>query len=56
MAIAEYERAIELNPNFSLAYGCLGDALSEIGDSDEAIKNINFAWHTPAAGRPLFEE
>jgi adenylate cyclase len=43
LAIAEYERAIELNPNFSLAYGCLGDALGEIGNSDESIKNINFA-------------
>ena len=43
LAIAEYERAIELNPNFSLAYASLGDALGEIGNSDESIKNINFA-------------
>jgi len=43
LAIAEFERAIELNPNLSIGYGFLGGALSGIGKSDEAIKNINFA-------------
>jgi len=38
-AIAEYQRAIELNPNFSLAYGSLGTALNYIGEFDESIRN-----------------
>jgi adenylate cyclase len=42
-AMMEYKRAIELNPNCSLAYGCLGDLLSESGDPDESIKNNEIA-------------
>ena len=43
LAVAEFERAIEINPNCSLAYGCLGDVLSEGGDPDESIRNNEFA-------------
>ena len=38
-AIAEYQRAIELNPNCSLAYGSLGTAFNYSGESDESIRN-----------------
>jgi adenylate cyclase len=43
LAIAELKRAIELNPNCSLAYGTLGDFLGEYGDSEESIKNNEIA-------------
>ena len=39
IAIAEFQRSIELNPNFAQAYGALGSVLSIAGDPDEAIKN-----------------
>jgi cytochrome c-type biogenesis protein CcmH/NrfG len=39
MAIAELKRAVELNPNCSLAYGSLGTVLSYSGEPDESIKN-----------------
>jgi adenylate cyclase len=38
-SVAEFERAIELNPNCSLAYGSLGTALSYSGEVEESIKN-----------------
>ena len=38
LAIGEYKRAIEINPNCSLAYGALGTVLST-KDPDESIKN-----------------
>ncbi len=38
-AVAALERAVELNPNCSLAYGSLGTALSLVGRVDEAIAN-----------------
>ena len=43
MAIAELERAVELNPNCSLAYGTLGTVLSYSGEPDESIKNNEIA-------------
>ncbi len=43
MAIAELERAMELNPNCSLAYGTLGTILSFSGKPDESIKNNEIA-------------
>ena len=43
MAIAELKRAIELNPNCSLAYGALGDFQGESGDPEESIKNSEIA-------------
>jgi adenylate cyclase len=43
MAIAELKRAIELNPNCSLAYGSLGTVLSFSGEFDESIKNNEIA-------------
>ncbi len=36
-AVGEYERALDLNPNFATAYGYLGWALVFDGQSDEAI-------------------
>jgi adenylate cyclase len=38
-SIAEFQRAIELNPNCSLAYGSLGTALNLSGEVEESIKN-----------------
>ena len=42
-AIAEYQRAIELNPNCSLAYGSLGTAFNYIGEFDKSIRNNEIA-------------
>jgi len=42
-AIAEYQRAIELNPNFSLAYGSLGTAFNYTGEPGESIRNNEIA-------------
>src|SRR5262249_4787959 len=38
-AIAAYQRAFELNPNFSLAFGSLGTVLALAGRVDESIRN-----------------
>ncbi|MGR3716768.1 MAG: tetratricopeptide repeat protein [Thermohalobaculum sp.] len=42
-SIAALERAVELNPNCSVAYGSLGTALSLVGRVDEAIANQEIA-------------
>lgn len=42
-ATFELKRAIELNPNFSLAYGSLGTVLSFSGEFKESIKNNEVA-------------
>lgn len=42
-SIAALERAVELNPNCSLAYGSLGTALALVGRVDEAIENQQIA-------------
>ena len=38
-AIAAYRRALELNPNFLLAYGSLGTVLALAGRAEESIRN-----------------
>ncbi|MHC4103672.1 MAG: adenylate/guanylate cyclase domain-containing protein [Planctomycetota bacterium] len=43
LAEAELKRAIELNPNCSLAFGSLGTVLSYSGEPDESIKNNEIA-------------
>jgi adenylate cyclase len=43
LAVAELKRAIELNPNCSLAFGSLGTVLSYSGEADESIKNNEIA-------------
>jgi adenylate cyclase len=43
LAIAELRHAIELNSNCSVAYGALGNILSEFGDPEESIKNNEIA-------------
>ena len=42
-AIGELERAIELNPNCSLAYGSLGTVLSYAGQPEKSIANNEIA-------------
>ena len=42
-ALAALERAVALNPNFSLAYGSLGTLLGILGRSEEAIANQEIA-------------
>jgi TolB-like protein len=42
-SIAAFERALELNPNCSLAYGSLGTVLSLVGRVDESIANQEIA-------------
>ena len=41
--VAALERAVELNPNCSLAYGSLGTALALVGRTEEAIANQQIA-------------
>ena len=38
-AISELKRAIEINPNCSLAYGSLATVLNHTGQPDEAVAN-----------------
>ncbi|OKO70440.1 hypothetical protein AC629_40390 [Bradyrhizobium sp. NAS80.1] len=38
-AVAAYRRALELNPNFSLAFGSLGTVLALAGEPDESVRN-----------------
>ena len=42
-AIAALERAVEINPNCSVAYGSLGTALALVGRSEEAIASQDIA-------------
>lgn len=42
-SIVALERAVELNPNCSLAYGSLGTVLGLVGRTDEAIRNQQIA-------------
>lgn len=42
-SIAALERAVELNPNCSLAYGSLGTVLALVGRVEEAIENQQIA-------------
>ena len=47
----EYQRAIDLNPNFAAAYGCRGFALASEGQSEQAIPDLEQAIRmSPAAG------
>lgn len=43
LAVTELKRAIELNPNCSLAFGSLGTVLNYSGEPDESIKNNEIA-------------
>jgi tetratricopeptide (TPR) repeat protein len=42
-AIVEYDRAIELAPDFALSYNNRGQAYTDIGDFDQAIADLNRA-------------
>jgi TolB-like protein len=42
-AIAAFHRALEINPNFSLAHGSLGHALTFAGQAEEGIEEISHA-------------
>lgn len=42
-AIAAYKQALEINPNFSLAYGSLGTALVWGGQFDDSIATVELA-------------
>ena len=54
LAIAETKRAIELNPNCSVAYGLLGNVLSQSGNPDESIKNSEIAIRTNPRDPSIF--
>lgn len=45
LAVAEFDRALELNPNFAAAHGYLGWALAFDGQSQEAAKHLEEAVH-----------
>jgi TolB-like protein/class 3 adenylate cyclase/tetratricopeptide (TPR) repeat protein len=60
-SIAAFRRAIEQNPNFAMAHGCMGDALAFGGNPDAALEAIDRAmrmsphdpfnaWYLHAAG------
>src|SRR5829696_2027294 len=42
-AIGAYQQALEINPNFSLAYGTLGATLARVGRFDESIATVEMA-------------
>jgi tetratricopeptide (TPR) repeat protein len=42
-AVQEFQRALEINPNFAAAYGYLGSALAFDGQSDQAIHHSELA-------------
>jgi len=42
-AVGEFERALDLNPNFAAAHGYLGYALAADGQSDQAIAHLQQA-------------
>jgi tetratricopeptide (TPR) repeat protein len=42
-AIAQFRRAIEIKPDYALAYNNLGSALTELGRFDEAVSNFQRA-------------
>ncbi len=42
-AVAPLKRSIEINPNYSLAYGTLGTVLAALDRADEAIENTEYA-------------
>jgi adenylate cyclase len=42
-AIIQYEQALRINPNFSIAYGSLGTAYMCVGRLDEAIRQTEIA-------------
>jgi eukaryotic-like serine/threonine-protein kinase len=43
-AIAFFQRAVQLDPNFAMAYGALGAAYSDTGKYDLSIENIQKAY------------
>ena len=43
LAAASLRRALEINPNFSLAYGSMGTVLAWSGDHDESVKSNELA-------------
>ena len=43
LAAASLRRALEINPNFSLAYGSMGTVLAWSGDYDESVKSNEMA-------------
>jgi TolB-like protein len=42
-AVVEYQRALDINPNFAAAHGHLGQALAVDGQSDTAIRHLEQA-------------
>jgi TolB-like protein/Tfp pilus assembly protein PilF len=46
-----FRRALELNPNFALAYAYLGNTLADLGEHDEAIKSANRALRLSPSDR-----
>jgi TolB-like protein/Tfp pilus assembly protein PilF len=42
-AVEEFQRALEINPNFAAAYGYLGHAFALDGQSDQAIPHLELA-------------
>ena len=55
-AIASYEKAIELNPQFAWSYQKLGEALEEVGRIDEAIASIQKATDSKKLGGKSLEK
>jgi tetratricopeptide (TPR) repeat protein len=51
-AVLEYEKALSLNPNFSLAHTYLGSAFSVLGRSEAALAEIDMAERV--ASREIF--
>jgi len=54
LAIAELKRAVEINPNCSLAYGTLGTYQAHLGEIDESIRNSEIAIRTNPRDPSIF--
>ena len=43
LAIEEYSLALELNPQYAKAYSIRGDAYTKLGDTEQAMVDLNRA-------------
>jgi Flp pilus assembly protein TadD len=50
-AVAEYEKALEIRPNYALAHKNLATALNRLGRFDEAMQHLQTSWRIEAESR-----
>ncbi|SMC62345.1 tetratricopeptide repeat protein, partial [Sporomusa malonica] len=55
LAIADYNQAIQLNPQYSYAYYARGFALAKLGSNQEAISNFKLFLQYATPGDSFIE-